>query len=169
MRASRAWPGATLGVWAVKNPDIGHKTAHTHLEAVAEVQLRVGGRRGRHRLGRVLGDYLDEALRPKREMERRFFDLCASRGLPAPVTNVQRLGYELDCLWPDAGLGVELDGGAFHHTVRAYHADRRRDRELAVIGIQAIRVTWRDLEHDADALVADLRQLLADRMAAGGL
>ncbi len=135
------------------------------LNAIESTLARLPGRRGRHRLRRVLSQYGSGPQRTRSEAERRFLELIARHDLPPPESNVQRAGYELDFLWPGAGLGVEVDGEAFHHTVRAYHSDRRRDRELAVIDIQVIRVTWLDLTVGQAALVDDLRRLLRDRGA----
>ena len=54
-------------------------------------------------------------------------------------------GFEVDVYWPEARLALEFDGAATHHTRHAFHADRRRDRALAVEGVQTLRVTWPDL------------------------
>jgi hypothetical protein len=59
---------------------------------------------------------------------------------------------------------VEVDGGAFHRTRRAFHEDRRRDRRLAVEGIQAARVAWRDLTLGPAGLAEELRAIRAERL-----
>lgn len=130
------------------------------LNAVNEVQMRLSGRTGRHLLSRVLSRYEPSPRLTRSEGEGRLLRLCEDHGLPMPETQVALAGYEIDCLWREAGLAVEFDGGAFHHTVRAYYDDRLRDRKLRVAGIQVIRVTWQDLEEDPADLVADLRDLL---------
>jgi len=71
--------------------------------------------------------------------------------------------YEVDFFWPDAGLAVEFDGAATHHTRRAFHRDRQRDRDLASQGIQVVRVTSRDLRGDSAALARELAAILARR------
>lgn len=137
------------------------------LTAIRDVQSRVAGRRGRHRLERVLAHYGPGPALTRSKGERRLLRVCEDHGLPAPQTSVSVGGYELDLLWPEAGLAVEFDGRAFHHTVKAYYEDRRRDRRLLVTeGIQVIRVTWPDLEPDPGALVADLRDLLTPESTA---
>jgi very-short-patch-repair endonuclease len=68
----------------------------------------------------------------------------------------------LDVVWWDAGLGVELDSRKAHTTAHAFEADRRRDRRLAAqFGLQVVRVTWRQLHDEPDAIEADLKALLA--------
>jgi very-short-patch-repair endonuclease len=52
---------------------------------------------------------------------------------------------------------VEIDGAAAHHTRRAFHSDRRRDRALAAHGYQVLRVTWRDLTERPAALAREVR------------
>jgi len=67
---------------------------------------------------------------------------------------------EADCVWRAQRLIVELDGHAFHATTAAYERDRARDRSLHVGGWRVVRITWRQLHDDADALATDLRSLL---------
>jgi len=109
------------------------------LEAIEEVLERLPGRTGRHGLHRVLARYAPAPTPLRSEAERRFRRLCADHGLPPPQNGIATGGYELDFFWSHARLAIEVDGAAFHHTVKAFHADRRRDRELAVQGIQVIR------------------------------
>jgi hypothetical protein len=47
------------------------------------------------------------------EAEERFLALVRKAGLPAPEVNVALFGYELDFLWRQEGLAVEIDGFAF--------------------------------------------------------
>ena len=136
------------------------------LGAVERAIGRVPGRRGRHRLERVLAAYEGGPPMTRTEAERRFLRLCEGHSVPRPQTNVLVGGYEVDFHWPGARLVVEVDGGATHHTRRAFHADRRRDRALAVEGIQVLRVTWRDLDDGAGLARELLRVLRGRRQAA---
>ena len=133
------------------------------LAAITEALARVPGRSGRHRLSQVIANYHPDPPLLRNEAEKRFLDLVEAHGLPTPHANVPLGGFELDFYWADARLAVEVDGGAVHHTKRAFHEDRRRDRELAALhGIQSLRVTWRDLDRPAH-LAGQLRQTLAQR------
>jgi very-short-patch-repair endonuclease len=67
-------------------------------------------------------------------------------GLPKPVANLAIAGQEVDLIWADARLIVEIDGAAVHATTRAFHEDRRRDRALAARGFQVVRVTEFELD-----------------------
>jgi very-short-patch-repair endonuclease len=134
------------------------------LQAVWRTLDRLPGRRGRARLLRVLAAYTEPLPYSVTEAERRFLTLCERPRLPRPQ-RISVAGYELDFYWPDARLAIEVDGGAFHRTRRAFHEDRRRDRRLAAEGIQVARVPWLDLTSGADALAAELRAIRRARMA----
>jgi very-short-patch-repair endonuclease len=83
--------------------------------------------------------------------------------LPAPEVNVQLDGYEIDFLWRDHALAVEIDGFAFHRDRAAFEADRRRDGDLLARGIQVMRITWRGITDEPEAILARLAQALAGR------
>jgi len=129
------------------------------LRGVTRALERVPGRAGRHQLRRVLAGYEPEGF-TRSEAERRFLQLCRRHGLPPPRTNTWLEGHEVDFLWEDARLVVEVDGAAFHDTRRAFHADRRRDRALAALGFQIVRITWRDLEKQERQVAGELRAIL---------
>jgi hypothetical protein len=117
------------------------------------------GRKGPGRLRSVLA--LHRPLPDTRsELERRFLRLCQDAGLPMPAVNVAVEGFEVDCLWPEHRLVVELDGYAFHRDRAAFERDRRRDGALQLAGYRVIRVTHRRLVEEQAAVVAELRALL---------
>ena len=101
----------------------------------------------------------------RNDFELRFRELVEAHGLPAPRFNADlAVGgrfFEVDCLWSDQRLIVELDGRAVHGTRHAFEADRERDRLLLVEGWRVARVTWRQLSDTPSAVAADLRGLLA--------
>lgn len=68
--------------------------------------------------------------------------------------------YEVDCVWPERRLIVELDGHATHATRASFECDRIRDRMLQAAGWRVVRVTWRQLREDPGAIAADLSALL---------
>jgi very-short-patch-repair endonuclease/predicted transcriptional regulator of viral defense system len=97
------------------------------------------------------------------EAERLALDLIRKAGLPAPEVNSPLHGYEVDLLWRDARLVVEIDGYAFHSSRRSFENDRRRDQHLAALGYRVIRVTWRQLTEEREAVVATITRALAER------
>jgi len=121
---------------------------------------RLPGRAGRHRLKRVLAAYEPEPHLLRSEAERKLKRLCEQHRLPQPQFNVQVAGYEVDVYWPEAKLALEFDGAETHLTRHAFHEDRRRDRALAVEGVQTLRVTWPDL---GGVLAGHVRKILRRR------
>jgi very-short-patch-repair endonuclease len=137
------------------------------LSAVEAVVRRLPGRKGRHKLSRVLAAHRPEPHFLRSEAERRFKRLCEDHSLRRPQFNVNIAGYEVDAYWPDASIAVEIDGAETHHTRRAFHEDRARDRRLAAHGIRVVRVTWQDLD-DAARLAGELRAIRVAAAPAAG-
>ena len=88
-------------------------------------------------------------------------ELIRAARLPMPESNVQLHGHEVDLLWREQRLVVEIDGYAFHSSRSSFERDRRKDRELAAKGYRVIRVTWRQLTDEPTAVVATLAAALA--------
>jgi very-short-patch-repair endonuclease len=103
----------------------------------------------------------------RRELEARFVAFRRKTRLPVPLLNAVVEGYECDCVWPDQRLIVELDGRATHATRAAFERDRARDRAHTVAGWRVVRVTWRQLHDEPEALAADLRRILRPARAPG--
>jgi very-short-patch-repair endonuclease len=114
-----------------------------------------GGRALRSLLGR---DHAPAFLRS--EAERLFLELARSAELPEPRVNAELQGYEVDFLWREQRLVVEIDGNAYHSSRNAFETDRRRDAVLTAAGYQVMRVTWHQLQRSSSAVVARLAQAL---------
>ena len=103
----------------------------------------------------------------RKELEHRFLELVHEAGLPDPQTNVKvrttRRTYEVDCLWPDEGVAVELDGRAAHIRAAAFEEDRARDAALTATGLRPLRFTWRRVTADGEEVLAELKATLSGR------
>jgi very-short-patch-repair endonuclease len=97
------------------------------------------------------------------ELEEMFLQLTDEAGIPRPEINAIVGGFEVDAVWRDAGLAVELDGRDTHGTAAAFERDRERDRILQVAGWRTVRVTYRQMRDSPRAVERDLRLLLAVR------
>jgi very-short-patch-repair endonuclease len=101
---------------------------------------------------------------PRSWLEERFLPFLDRHRLSRPQLNVWievgGRGYQVDCLWPERRVVVELDGFAAHGTRSAFREDRARDRRLRVAGYGVIRIAPEQLEDEAVVLAADLRELL---------
>ena len=102
---------------------------------------RTRGHRGHARLAAALRAYTPELATLRSDLERRFRRLVLAAGLPTPQTNVVVEGYELDCYWEAEGFAVELDVYATHGSPGSFEADREREDDLLLAGIELIRVT----------------------------
>jgi very-short-patch-repair endonuclease len=120
-----------------------------------------GGHRGVAALRAILEEVTDDRRVTRSEAERRLKELVRTAGLPAPVTNAKVAEFEVDALWPQHRLIVEVDGFAFHGTRQAFERDRRRDARLTALGLRVIRTTWRELTREPERLIAALAAALA--------
>ena len=92
--------------------------------------------------------------------EIRLRVLVRRAGLPAAQTNARVGRYEVDALWPDHRLIVEVDGWASHSTRRAFEQDRIRDADLQAAGYRVLRITWDQLTRHPEAVAARIATAL---------
>lgn len=129
-------------------------------------QLDVG-RPGSVAIRRLLAEAADGGLdgTVRSELELLFVELVAAAGLAIPRLNVplelRGRTYEVDALWSEARLVVEVDGWSVHSGRQAFEADRRRDAELVRSGYRVVRFTWRRIVDDPRGVAVTLRDLLA--------
>jgi hypothetical protein len=128
------------------------------LRAVEDLMDRSPGRRGLPPLKLAL-----EAYQPvpftRSGLERRFLALCQEAGLPRPLSNVRIADVEVDAVWHDRRLVVELDS-SYHATSAAFERDRIRDATLQLAGYRVVRITHRRLLDQPFAVTHTLRTLL---------
>jgi very-short-patch-repair endonuclease len=121
---------------------------------------RAPRRHGSAALRTLLSCEAEPAL-TRSEAEERLLALVRKARLPEPECNVRLAGYEVDFLWRDRRLVVEVDGYAFHSSPAAFERDRLRDGELEDAGYRVRRITWRQLTEDAAGVEQRLRRALA--------
>jgi hypothetical protein len=111
------------------------------------------------------GNLVDPAQNPTRsQLEDDFLAWLAHHDLPTPRINVMLHGFEVDALFEDERVVVELDGYAFHDDRAAFERDRERDAILAAHGYVVVRITITRLtDAEADRLRATLRRRLSSR------
>ncbi len=133
------------------------------LRQINDVLARAGRHAGRARLTHLIEAHTHTTF-TRSEAEERFLALIRDAGLPTPLINVRRHGFELDFLWLRSGardVAVEIDGYAFHGGRAAFERDRRRDGILRAAGIDVLRFTWRRLTQESHAVVAELAVALS--------
>jgi Transcriptional regulator, AbiEi antitoxin/Protein of unknown function (DUF559) len=124
---------------------------------------RYPGRRGTRKVRALLEPSEPEGF-TRNDFEEAFRALVVDRGLPRPWMNVPlsirgRL-FEVDALWEEQRVAVELDSHRIHGTRKKFESDKQRDRILQAEGYRTIRITWRQLQEEPDEIVADLRLAL---------
>jgi hypothetical protein len=137
----------------------------THPLSLHDLLERYPSRRGARTVRELVTDREVGARLTRSELELAFLEFLVRAGLPLPETNVWlavgNRWIEVDCVWREQRLIAELDGRATHLTPAAFDNDRARDRSLAAARWRTVRVTWRHVHGDEQALEADLRTLLA--------
>lgn len=105
-------------------------------------------------------------------LERDAAALFSSGGLPEPEWNVAvrdasgRIGV-VDVLFRATRVVIELDGLRYHRDRSQERSDRSRDRRLQLAGYTVLRFTWSDIHDRPDLVLAQIRDALGRRQAAG--
>jgi len=130
--------------------------------SVPDLIERYPGRPGTALLGR-LGRGEPVGI-TRNELEEAFLALIDRFELPRPRMNahlaVRDRFYEVDCLWEDRKVAIELDGGGAHGTKKAFQDDRERDRILTAEGWTTARITWRQIREKPEEVASDLHLIL---------
>jgi hypothetical protein len=136
------------------------------LIAIEELCERSRGRRGLKPLRQAIAGYVEGPV-TRSDLEREFVAFCDRARLPRPAMNVWLEGFEVDALWRDSRIVVEVDSYAFHRTRAAFERDRESDADLHAAGYKVIRVTHRMIEQRPQKVAKRIRSLLlADRSPA---
>ena len=118
------------------------------------------GHRGARAIRRVLQLPGGAAL-TRSAAEAELLALVREAGLPSPECNVSMGRYELDFLWRDARIAVEVDGFRYHSARQRFEGDRRRDADLVAAGLTVLRLSWRQVTDERVATAVRLGQALA--------
>lgn len=124
------------------------------------------GRRGTALLRRLLAARDGDFVPPESELEALLVSVLSGAGLLEPARQL-RLGGEdvplgrVDFAYREGRLVIEADSRRHHSSWLDQEADRRRDAALAAEGWQVLRVTWDQLTHRPDEVVAAVRGVLA--------
>jgi very-short-patch-repair endonuclease len=105
--------------------------------------------------------YLDPVDRSS-ELERSFDDhVAGDPRIPRYRKNVRMGPYELDCVFDEHGLVVELDGRPYHVVTRDMERDNAKNTWLQLHGLRIFRITDFTWEHDRAGAIDDLLAMLA--------
>lgn len=96
------------------------------------------------------------AKRIRSRGERAMLRLLQRTGITGFETNAWVHGHEVDFLWRDAGVVVELDGWDGHSGRIAFERDRLKIAKLSAHGLTVIPVTGRQLRDDPNGVTRRL-------------
>ncbi|MDA0162854.1 endonuclease domain-containing protein [Solirubrobacter ginsenosidimutans] len=136
-------------VWQVTN--VIHEAAFRKCFDVAATRrmlARSTGRRGVALVERAIALHLAGSAGTKSALEDAFIALATD--LPEPLVNTIHEGEELDFLWPDCRLNVEVDGPG-HRRPAVRRDDARRDHKLKAAGYTVVRLTDIEVQRAPEA------------------
>lgn len=113
-------------------------------------------------LRQVLASWV-EPPRTRSPQEEAFPDLCVRLGLPRPQMNASVLGMEIDALFPDDGVAVELDSWRFHQGVLQREDDYEKRARLVAAGWLFVAFTYRQQRDRGGLLVRETLGPMLDR------
>ena len=88
--------------------------------------------------------------------------LLRRAGVTGYEVNARIHGYEVDLLWHDVGLAVEIDGWEAHSGRVAFERDRLKVATLGARGVSVMPITGRQIRDDPLGVVERLRRALAE-------
>ena len=116
-------------------------------------------KRGARVLRRVLG-LPGGPQRTRSGGERAFLRLLRREGIAGFEANARVAGYEVDFLFRDANLVVEIDGYDGHSGRVAFERDRLKGARLTAAGLSVMHVTGRQVNDDPAGVIQRLRAAL---------
>jgi very-short-patch-repair endonuclease len=118
-------------------------------------------RRGCRAVREALTKHMPQLAETKSPLEDEFLFFCELRGIELPRPNHVIAGYEVDAVWPELFLAVELDGREEHGTPDAVVVDRRRELAVRNAGFEVLRYGSEQLGHQGDQTAKDLMAAMA--------
>jgi very-short-patch-repair endonuclease len=101
-----------------------------------------------------------ESDRTRSDLETAFLDLYRDHRIPPPEVNVKLGRWEVDFLWREQRLVVEVDTFLYHRGSVAFEDDHARDLDLRAAGFVVLRFTDTQLEDEPDRIAADVAAAL---------
>jgi hypothetical protein len=136
------------------------RTGTLNLEALADVVERFPLHPG----APLLRPFVGESQAPTRSgFEDDFLEFCRRYGLPTPLVNTVVAGHEVDALFVEERVIVELDSWGWHWSRASFEDDRNRDADTLLADLVTIRITDQRFERRPDEEAARLHAILARR------
>lgn len=124
--------------------------------------MRSRGRKGMAKLRKVLERWNPGKLMSRSDLENTVADIFQMCGVPPPVINDFRCGYEVDFQWPGSNIIVEGDGNTYHLSRADRHRDYQKMLDLTAAGNTVCRLDEDMIKDDPWKVGMSVRKLLAD-------
>jgi hypothetical protein len=124
-----------------------------------ETELR-SGRRGSKKLRSALTEHQPCLAHARSGLEIVFYELCEAGQVPLPEVNARICGWDVDALWRQQRLVVEIDGPMNHRSPAQVRRDRRKELELRGAGLTVLRYSDEQIERQGAAVIAEIRRQL---------
>ncbi|MBJ7329006.1 MAG: type IV toxin-antitoxin system AbiEi family antitoxin domain-containing protein [Solirubrobacteraceae bacterium] len=105
-------------------------------------------------LRRVISGHVPGTTKTRTKAEERLRRLVLASVLPAPEVNVPLGPWEVDLLWRDWWLVVEVDSAGYHGSPWAQARDARKDEWLMERGFRVLRIPSRHPATQPELVVA---------------
>ena len=115
---------------------------------------------GKRKLLRALDEIAGPAV-IRSEFERLFRSLCQDAGIPQALTNYRIGKWEVDAVFPDQHVAIELDSYRWHGGRWQFHRDRRKGLAISRAGFELIRLSWPQLKHERAEVAEAIQYALA--------
>jgi very-short-patch-repair endonuclease len=103
---------------------------------------------------------LDEVVGPvvvRSQFEALFRSVCQDGGLPQAQTNYPIGRWEVDAVFPEFGLAVELDSYRYHGGRWSFDRDRRKGTAINRAGFELVRISWPQLKYNPSEIIETLQ------------
>jgi very-short-patch-repair endonuclease len=142
---------------AVETAFAKRRVTERQLRAVIE---RLAGRKGGRRLAAFL-DYRADTGFTRSWAEDALRSALRPTHLPQPKSNVRVGRYEVDLLFEEAKVIVEVDSWAHHKGFDSFRRDRRKWDDLQGMGYRVVPITAYELRHAPQAAIARIAAAVA--------
>ena len=151
-------PRVLLDLAHTRDPLLPYAIETAYDDGVLDI-TGIDGHKGVRALRQAIKQYEPTPHWTRSRLEKRFFRLCRKHGIPLPAVNQWIAGYEVDMVWREQKLIVEIDG-AVHDRYSARRKDPIRDTKLQLAGYRVFRVTDDRLINDPGGVAADVTEAL---------
>jgi very-short-patch-repair endonuclease len=111
--------------------------------------------------GRRTSQLTPERGATRSDLEDRFVRFLKRHKLPLPELNQTIAGHEVDAVYREQRLIIELDSRQFHTTTHAFEQDRDRDADHLNAGFRTLRITGERLKEQEAKEARRLREILS--------